>query len=173
MENSGEFVEERFFLFGGEFVAFLFGEGGGDGGDGVHGGEFVLEVLAEVFAEDSADAIADGRASDVFFGDDESESGSSAFFAAAVCFDSGPFDFSSAFGGELEVFAFSEEAFGGQGSADRCGGKKKGGGGRGRGGWELGGEADSAFAAPGVEDGAAMSGGHAGAESMSAFAADV
>ena len=101
---------------GGDFGAFVFGQGGGDGGDGVHGGEFVLKVLAEVFAENAADAVSRRGASDVFFGDDDSESGISAFFAEAVCFDPGPLNLASAPGGESKVFALCEEAVCRQGS---------------------------------------------------------
>ena len=110
MENAREFAQQRLFLFAGEFGAFVFLQGGGDGGDGVHGGEFGEEFLAKVFAEDSADAVADGGAADVFFRHDESEAGGSAFFPAAVCFDARSFYFSSAAGGELEVFAPREGA---------------------------------------------------------------
>ena len=116
MENPDEFVKEGFFLLVGDFGALVFGQGGGDGGDSVHGGEFVLEVLAEVFAENAADAVSRRGASDVFFGDDDSESGSSAFLAEAVCFDPGPLNLAPAPGGESEVFALCEEAVCRQGS---------------------------------------------------------
>ena len=165
MENPDEFVEEGFFLLVGYFGAFIFGQGGGDGGDSVHGGEFVLEVLAEVFAENAADAVSRGGASDVFFSDDDSESGISAFLAEAVCFDPGPLNLAPAPGGESEVFALCEEAVGRQGSGVGAG---VGAGERG-----LCGKPNAPFAAPGVQNGASVSGRHADAESMAALATDL
>ena len=179
MKDAGKFGEDGFFLVGGQFDVFFLGEGGADGGDGVQGGKFVLQVLAKVLAEDSADAVADRGAADEFLGDDESEPGGPALFAEAERVDSRPLYFAPAPGGVLELTAADEKAVCGQGNAGRkrrgfwegtgeggVGSGRVGGCGRvgsewtGRGGagWggRLGGESDAAFASAGVEDGAAM-----------------